>query len=75
MKYYYTPKLGTDLSDGFEDFRRLDETKDEHIDSLLETIMDLEQRTGQKCEADVITWRGMMTRVRPLCSSSMPLLK
>lgn len=63
MKYYYTPQLGTDLSGGLDTFQRLDEAKDEHIESLLETIMDLEQRTGEKCEADIITWRGMMTRV------------
>ncbi|KAL8701241.1 MAG: hypothetical protein Q9224_000586, partial [Gallowayella concinna] len=41
----------------------LDDTADDHLDSLLKTLIDLEQRTGEKCQADVITWRGMMTKI------------
>ena len=44
----------------------MDDTADEHLDSLLKTIMALEQETGQKVEADFITWRGMMTKVEYL---------
>lgn len=29
----------------------------------MDTIIALEKDTGTKCEADVITWRGMMTKV------------
>ncbi|KAL9104423.1 MAG: hypothetical protein Q9163_000629 [Psora crenata] len=63
LRYYYTPSLGADLSKGFESFQQLDDTVDDHLDSLLKTIIDLEQKTGTKCLADIITWRGMMTKI------------
>ncbi len=63
IRYYYTPRIGADLSKGFDTFRKLDDTVDEHLDSLLETIVAWEKDSGAKCEADVITWRGMMTKV------------
>lgn len=63
LRYYYTPSLGADLSRGFDIFRQVDDTVDEHIESLLKRIIALEQETDQRCEADVITWRGMMTKV------------
>lgn len=36
---------------------------DGHIDSLLKSLLDLEQKMGKKVEANFITWRGMMTKV------------
>lgn len=63
LRYYYPPRLPVDLNKGFDTFEKLDDTGDEHLDALLETIIDLEKRTGAKCEADLITWRGMMTKV------------
>ena len=54
--------MGSNLSDGFETFRQLDDTVDDHLDSLLRTLIALEEDNGQKCEADFITWRGMMTK-------------
>jgi RAT1-interacting protein len=63
LRYYYNPSIGADLSEGFSTFRQWDDSNDEHIDSLLATIVDLEQRTGQKCPADLLTWRGMMTKI------------
>jgi RAT1-interacting protein len=51
------------LSEGFNTFRQLDDSKDDHLDSLLATIMDLEQRTGERCPTDLVTWRGMMTKI------------
>ncbi|EEP78288.1 conserved hypothetical protein [Uncinocarpus reesii 1704] len=62
LRYYYPPKLPADLNRGFETFEKLDDSKDEHLDALLDRIIALEQNTGAKCEADVITWRGMMTK-------------
>ncbi|KAI1916544.1 decapping endonuclease targeting mRNA [Ophidiomyces ophidiicola] len=62
LRYYYPPRLPTDLNGGFESFEKLDDSQDEHLDALLDTIIDLEQRTNAKCEGDVITWRGMMTK-------------
>ncbi|KAF5133310.1 Decapping nuclease RAI1 [Metarhizium anisopliae] len=62
MKYYYTPQLGADLSKGFEKFQKLDDSGDEHLDSLLKTILAHERETGKKIDANVVTWRGMMTK-------------
>ncbi|KAL8822154.1 MAG: hypothetical protein Q9191_007106, partial [Dirinaria sp. TL-2023a] len=63
LRYYYPPSIGTDLCKGFDTFEQLDDTADDHLDGLLKTILDLEQRTGSKCTADFITWRGMMTKI------------
>jgi hypothetical protein len=45
----------------------MDDTADDHLDSLLKTIMAHEEKTGERVEADFITWRGMMTKVRSSC--------
>ena len=66
LRYYWPPRLGADLSKGFDTFKQLDDTADDHLDSLLQTLMALEGETGMKCEADIITWRGMMTKVSRL---------
>ena len=63
LRYYYTPQLGADLSSGFEKFQKQDDSPDEHIDSLLKTIISHEQETGTRIDAKVVTWRGMMTKV------------
>ncbi|EON65981.1 hypothetical protein W97_05223 [Coniosporium apollinis CBS 100218] len=63
LRYYYPPRLGADLSAGFETFRQLDDAADDHLDSLLRTLIAHEQKTGQRCEADFVTWRGMMTKI------------
>lgn len=66
MKWYYPPQPGADLSVGFETFDKLDEgATAEHVDSLLRTIMAHEQRTGQKIDAQIVTWRGIVTKVWP----------
>ncbi|KAI4207351.1 MAG: hypothetical protein LQ346_000600 [Caloplaca aetnensis] len=63
LRYYYPPRIGADLSRGFDTFQQLDDTANDHLDSLLKTIIDLEKRTASKCQANVITWRGMMTKI------------
>ena len=63
LRYYFPPRLGADLCQGFEQFRQLDDTADEHIDSLLKRLMQLEQESGKKVDADIVTWRGMMTKI------------
>ncbi|GAB1215058.1 decapping endonuclease targeting mRNA [Aspergillus terreus] len=67
LRYYYPPKLPADLNQGFDEFQKLDDSGDEHLDALLETIMALEKETGKTSDADIITWRGMMTKVRNEC--------
>ncbi|KAF5018212.1 hypothetical protein F66182_9815 [Fusarium sp. NRRL 66182] len=63
LKYYYTPRLGADLSKGFDTFQKLDDTGDDHLDSLLKTIISHEKETGKKIDANIVTWRGMMTKI------------
>ncbi|MCJ1256826.1 decapping endonuclease targeting mRNA [Lignoscripta atroalba] len=71
LRYYWPPRLGADLSKGFDTFKQLDDTADDHLDSLLQTLMALEGETGMKCEADIITWRGMMTKIMGTPFSNM----
>ncbi|KAI0434509.1 RAI1 like PD-XK nuclease-domain-containing protein [Xylaria sp. FL1042] len=63
LQWYYPPRLGADLSKGFDKFDKHDESIDEHLDSLLETIAAHEKEEGKKIDANVITWRGMMTKI------------
>jgi RAT1-interacting protein len=63
LRYYYPPRLPADLNKGFDTFEQLNDSGDQHLDALLETVIALEKETGSKCEADIITWRGMMTKV------------
>lgn len=65
MRYYYNPTLGANLSQGFETFVKHDDSQPEHLVSLLKTIKAHEQETGQKIDANIVTWRGMMTKVGP----------
>lgn len=65
------------LSAGFESFRERDDGVDEHLDALLDTLQAHEERELERarddaeerkledvrCKADVVTWRGMMTKV------------
>ncbi|KFH47562.1 Decapping nuclease-like protein [Hapsidospora chrysogenum ATCC 11550] len=63
LKYYYTPQLGADLSKGFESFQKQDDSTDEHLHSLLRAIIALEEEQGKRIDANVVTWRGMMTKI------------
>lgn len=63
MQYYYPPSLPADLNIGYDTFQKLNDAADEHLDALLDTIAALEQKSQNKCEADIVTWRGMMTKV------------
>lgn len=64
LKWYYPPQVfGADLSKGFETFDKHDDSVDEHIESLLKTIISHEQETGKKIDAHVVTWRGILTKI------------
>ncbi|KAI0471083.1 RAI1-domain-containing protein [Xylariaceae sp. FL0804] len=63
MQWYYPPQLGADLSKGFESFDKHDDSADEHLDSLLATIMAHEREEGKKIDAQLVTWRGMLTKI------------
>ncbi|KAI5862783.1 RAI1-domain-containing protein [Durotheca rogersii] len=63
LQWYHPAELGADLSKGFEQFDKHDNSVDEHIDSLLKTIMAHEEEEGKKIDAHIVTWRGMMTKI------------
>ncbi len=63
LKWYYNPEIGVDLSAGYESFVKHDDSVDEHLDSLLETIASHERETGKPIDAHIVTWRGMLTKV------------
>ncbi|KAK4167980.1 RAI1 like PD-XK nuclease-domain-containing protein [Cladorrhinum sp. PSN259] len=68
LKWYYPPQgpfldAGMDLSRGFETFDKHDDSVDEHLDSLLKTIAHFEQQTQEPIDANIVTWRGMMTKI------------
>lgn len=65
LKTYYTPELDTSLSQGFETFVKHDDSVDEHLNGLLEALIELERKTGERVKVDIVTWRGMMTKVCP----------
>ncbi|GAB7347934.1 hypothetical protein MBLNU459_g5448t1 [Dothideomycetes sp. NU459] len=72
LRYYYPPIFSTgyedndkfpiDLSRGYDTFRKRSDAPDEHLDGLLDTLIEAEKREGRKTEIDLITWRGMMTK-------------
>lgn len=63
LRYYYTPRIGADLSRGFDTFQKEDDSVDGHLNSLLKSIAHHEQQEGKKIDVNVVTWRGMMTKV------------
>ncbi|KAI0157808.1 RAI1 like PD-XK nuclease-domain-containing protein [Xylariaceae sp. FL1272] len=63
LQWYYPPRIGADLSRGFDSFDKHDDSGDEHLDSLLKTIAAHEREEGKKIDAHVVTWRGMMTKI------------
>lgn len=76
-----------DLSAGFERFIQRDDGIAEHLDGLLDTIQSFEEPQLEqikdaggdvrdvRVKADVITWRGMMTKVDPFQHSRQSDLK
>jgi hypothetical protein len=74
MRWYYPPEVGADLSEGFETFDKHDDSVDEHLDSLLKTIIAHEQAEGKKIDAQIVTWRGMMTKAGRLAVFSGRML-
>lgn len=78
LRYYYPPYIAApgqsipriDLSNGLETWIKSDQNFDGHLDALLATIQAHEEsllekgETDVKTDADIITWRGMMTKVR-----------
>ncbi|KAF2861984.1 RAI1-domain-containing protein [Piedraia hortae CBS 480.64] len=73
LKYYHPPFFEVpgipvepmDLSLGYDTFHAREEV-DEHLDGLLDTLQALDTSKGDGgkiTRADIITWRGMMTKI------------
>jgi RAT1-interacting protein len=71
--YYHPPSLPADLCEGFDEFNRYEDKEDPHLDSLLKAIISKEKATGENIQADFVTWRGMMTKVRCKPLSQLPI--
>lgn len=54
--------MNADLEEGFEQFVKFAEI-DEHLDSLLATLQRYEETQEKEVQVDIITWRGMMTKI------------
>lgn len=52
------------LRQGFTSFNKHDDSVDEHLDAILDTLEAFEIKSGTKVEPDVLMFRGMMTKVR-----------
>lgn len=68
LAYYYFPEYtldskSIDLFAGFSSFIEKDESHDGHLDNLLKAIKLWELENGEKVKANVITWRGIMTKL------------
>ncbi|KAF2654715.1 RAI1-domain-containing protein [Lophiostoma macrostomum CBS 122681] len=63
ISYYCPPQIGANLCDGFDTFRHYEDKEDPHLNSLLRTLVSQEKRTGERVQADFVTWRGMMTKI------------
>jgi RAT1-interacting protein len=50
------------LEEGFDEFVKFGEI-DEHLDSLLASLQRYEETQGKEVQVDIITWRGMMTKI------------
>lgn len=61
--YYHHPiDIGANLSSGFETFDKHDDSRADHLVSLLKSLVEYEKRNG-RVDVGVVTWRGMMTKV------------
>ncbi|KAI4823042.1 rai1 protein [Aureobasidium sp. EXF-8845] len=68
LRYYYPPffnvpghqenRFPVELSKGYDSFRQRDDSGDEHLDGLLDTLVESEKRNGKKTEVDFVTWRA-----------------
>ncbi|KAI9499528.1 RAI1 like PD-XK nuclease-domain-containing protein [Zychaea mexicana] len=67
LKYYAAPRLTSttpSLSYNYDRFVQRDETIPEHIDTLLDALTDAKSKsTVDDTQADIVTWRGIMTKL------------
>lgn len=71
LSYYYFPDSYVDqhmdLQAGFKSFRKIPEEQNKaHFPLLLAALQQHEQKTGKKVAVDIITFRGIMTKLLTL---------
>lgn len=70
LGYYFLPDsdidTNIDLGSGFKKFKKFDEQRDGEFDGLLGAIKAYEEKNDTKVTADIITWRGIMTKLLTL---------
>lgn len=71
LSYYYLPDSyvdkGVDLGAGYQNFKKIPEAENlGDFPALLRAIMKHEQSTGSKVASDIITFRGLMTKILTL---------
>lgn len=64
-RFYHAPPHRADLNRGFEELVERDDKVNEHLDSLLIALVRLSSkgRDEERRKANLITWRGMMTKL------------
>ncbi|ODV98248.1 hypothetical protein PACTADRAFT_37484 [Pachysolen tannophilus NRRL Y-2460] len=68
LSYYYLPDSDVgqdqiDLSAGFKDFIQFDPERDGEFTGLLKCIENYERSMDSKLKVDIISWRGIMTKL------------
>ncbi|KAA8915302.1 hypothetical protein TRICI_002549 [Trichomonascus ciferrii] len=67
LSYYYLPEpmlnADIDLSGGYKDFIEKDESEPGHLNHFLRALMEHEKTTGSRIKGDIITFRGIMTKL------------
>ncbi len=70
LSYYFLPDsdidTNIDLGAGFKKFKKFDEERDGEFVGLLAAIKNYEEKNDTKVKADIITWRGIMTKLMTL---------
>jgi RAT1-interacting protein len=66
-RFYHPPPRNVNLNHRFEQRIDRDDSVDEHLDGLLASLINLGSKDvdqdRHRAQADVITWRGMMTKM------------
>lgn len=70
LAYYYLPNsyvsAGIDLQSGFEKFEKFDSSKNGQFDGFLNALTEHERKNSSKVKSDIVTWRGIMTKLLTL---------
>ncbi|ORY92994.1 RAI1 like PD-XK nuclease-domain-containing protein [Syncephalastrum racemosum] len=69
LKEYHEPRIDSrtpNLSSGYDKFVQRDESIPEHLDTLLDALTDCRNTKSVDTKADIVTWRGIMTKL--LCT-------